>query len=362
MKKIFLFGLFCIIFLSFVSATSIHDWYGTLTIDTNTSTDGAVVIASINDVAVANHTVGSGGANSGYYILSIPGSSGNTVVFKVYGVIINEGNKSWTSSPVDGTFLNISMNKTADDTSCTYSAGCAGGYCCFGATEYTDGSGTGTCQSSACAAAAVTTTTGGGGSGGAGGGGGAAAAVSESQTITTISAGGTATTTFIKTAIAVTNIIITSLIDATNVRITVTEASQPVDSPDPIAAAKGGVYKYIRITESLIGDDNLKTVKIKFKVERSWFKDNNYDEETVKLMRYKGGKWVILKTTKIKSSSKYVYYEAESPGLTTFAITAEKKIKYTAFEIIDTIKEYYQGISAYDAFEIIDTIKKFYGG
>jgi PGF-pre-PGF domain-containing protein len=83
-------------------------------------------------------------------------------------------------------------------------------------------------------------------------------------------------------------------------------------------------YKYFSISASNLADSYITEAEIAFKVEKSWIKDGNYDEDTVKLNRYHDGEWAALDTNLTDESSAYYEYRAATPGFSTFAITAEK--------------------------------------
>jgi len=91
----------------------------------------------------------------------------------------------------------------------------------------------------------------------------------------------------------------------------------------------GKVYKYIEIEATNLVDENISEIKIQFPVNKSWIIRNNINRATVALNRYKNNVWARLQTREISEDNDYVYYEAESPGLTTFAITGEEIITTT---------------------------------
>ena len=93
----------------------------------------------------------------------------------------------------------------------------------------------------------------------------------------------------------------------------------------------GKVYHYIKIDKSNIQDKNVKKVKLRFRVEKSWINENNIDVDTIALYRYTN-KWEKLNTVKISEDSENVYFEAESPGLSVFAIAGEEKVAPTCVE------------------------------
>ena len=88
-------------------------------------------------------------------------------------------------------------------------------------------------------------------------------------------------------------------------------------------------YLDIKLTaeEEFVEEGQVKSLKFKFKVELSWIAENNIDKITVLLMRYHYGKWQNLSTTLQSEDETYVYYEAETPGCSTFAVIGSKVIE-----------------------------------
>ena len=111
-----------------------------------------------------------------------------------------------------------------------------------------------------------------------------------------------------------------------NAQITIKEAVLPPKVEVPIKPDQGSVLKYVEVTKTNIEDYQISNVKIKFKVEKSWISSNSIDSDTVKLQRYESNLWKGLPTTKLNEDATNVYYETESPGLSLFAITGEKRI------------------------------------
>jgi len=158
-KNLLIMPILFFVLASFCVA--LGDWDGLIFVDSIQINDTSVVQAfragttDLSTGALASDVVGT--LESGYYLIHLTDPS-SQFFFTVDGV---NASAFITWSDHDHQ-LNLSMSKLAAGSSCTYSRGCSGGYCCSGATEYTDGSGTGTCQASACSAAS----TGGGGGGG----------------------------------------------------------------------------------------------------------------------------------------------------------------------------------------------------
>ena len=173
------------------------------------------------------------------------------------------------------------------------------------------------------------------GGGGGGGGGGGSASISESQHFGNIPTGGTLSKEYSKSEqIAVTTIKVNVRNSVNNVRIEVKKANKPLDSPEPVI--EGGTYKYISIISTNIKDDDINKANINFKIEKKWLDNNSYDKNKVALNRYKSKKWVKILTKKKTENIDYVFYEAETPGFSIFAITAGK---ITEIKSVKTISE-----------------------
>jgi len=111
---------------------------------------------------------------------------------------------------------------------------------------------------------------------------------------------------------------------AQTVTITVTKLDkQPATI---VHTVSGKVYKYIEIEARNLEDENIDEAKIQFPVNKSWISKNNIDETTIALNRYHDKKWEKLPTQKVDEDDDYNYYEAETPGFTTFAVTGEEKV------------------------------------
>lgn len=100
------------------------------------------------------------------------------------------------------------------------------------------------------------------------------------------------------------------------------------DKPAEITTAPGIVFDYINMTATNLTDVNV-TAKIEFRVNKSWIADENVNETTIKLNRYNGN-WTALPTSKINEDNTSVYFEAETPGFSVFAISGEEKIEVEA--------------------------------
>lgn len=123
---------------------------------------------------------------------------------------------------------------------------------------------------------------------------------------------------------AVESITINTATAASNVQVTVQTRSAPSGASTVISSSVGSVYRYLDVKTVNVETKDVKSAKFKFKVERSWFTANEIDQTTVNLNRLVNGDWVKLLTNIEGGDDKYVFYEAESPGFSVFAITGEK--------------------------------------
>jgi PGF-pre-PGF domain-containing protein len=114
----------------------------------------------------------------------------------------------------------------------------------------------------------------------------------------------------------------TAIDDLTDVKISVAKL---LDKPEGVTELQTDVATYIFLNLEITSEGlsvpstDMESLKIKFKVETSWMEDNNIDQSSIMLVRYNDG-WEELTTTKISEDDNYVYYEATTPGLSTFAI------------------------------------------
>jgi S-layer protein (TIGR01567 family) len=98
----------------------------------------------------------------------------------------------------------------------------------------------------------------------------------------------------------------------------------------------GEVYKYFNVwvgNSGFAGSENIENPVICFKVQKSWLQENNIDQGSVTLNRYSNKTWEQLPASLLKEDSKYLYFTADVPGYTFFAITGEEIAKETITEI-----------------------------
>ncbi len=109
-----------------------------------------------------------------------------------------------------------------------------------------------------------------------------------------------------------------------NVKLTVTKIAS-AEKPAEVTMPSNKIYHYIQIDKVNVTDSDVSKAEIEFQVEKSWITGNNIDENKVTLNRFASGAWSALSTRKTGEDAAYVFYHADSPGLSVFAITAEEK-------------------------------------
>lgn len=87
------------------------------------------------------------------------------------------------------------------------------------------------------------------------------------------------------------------------------------------------VYKFVNIWVGNSGfatSDNIENATVNFKVEKSWLQDKNIDQSSIAFNMYNDSKWNSLKTTLAGEDDEYLYFTAETPGLSSpFAINGK---------------------------------------
>jgi PGF-pre-PGF domain-containing protein len=88
--------------------------------------------------------------------------------------------------------------------------------------------------------------------------------------------------------------------------------------------APGEVYQNLNIWvgNAAFGDDKVEDSVIGFRVDKEWLSDNGFEVSEVALFHYSDGKWNKLPTTQTDEDDDFIYFEAETPGFSPFAISA----------------------------------------
>ena len=105
------------------------------------------------------------------------------------------------------------------------------------------------------------------------------------------------------------------------------------DKPEEITeepTVNGTIYVYLDIkltsNDTYLHEEEFESMKFEFKVEKTWIDENNIDKETVTLVRYHDG-WQPLKTIILSEDDNYMYYESETPGLSTYTVVGTQIVE-----------------------------------
>ncbi len=90
--------------------------------------------------------------------------------------------------------------------------------------------------------------------------------------------------------------------------------------------SSGDVYKYFNLWVGNAGfatEKNIENPVVCFKVEKSWLQDKNIDQNSIALNRYNEKKWSQMPAKLLREDEKYLYFTAETPEFSFFAITGK---------------------------------------
>jgi PGF-pre-PGF domain-containing protein len=99
----------------------------------------------------------------------------------------------------------------------------------------------------------------------------------------------------------------------------------------------GEVYKYFNLWVGNSGfatEENIEKPVVCFKVEKTWLQDKKIEQNSITLNRYSDKKWSQLPVKLLKEDTKYLYFTAETPGFSFFAITGKVAEKERVVEIL----------------------------
>ncbi|MDQ1276526.1 MAG: TolB protein, partial [Euryarchaeota archaeon] len=87
----------------------------------------------------------------------------------------------------------------------------------------------------------------------------------------------------------------------------------------------GKVYENMNIwvgNKGTADPENIENAVLGFRVEKSWITSNDVDPALVRLWRFSSGEWEELSIRQSGEDDRYSYFEAQTPGFTSFVITA----------------------------------------
>ncbi|MFH1399240.1 MAG: PGF-pre-PGF domain-containing protein [Candidatus Woesearchaeota archaeon] len=91
------------------------------------------------------------------------------------------------------------------------------------------------------------------------------------------------------------------------------------DFPELPSKLEGAVYGYLNLTKTGIAGSDITSIKIFFKVEKSWLESTRVTRDNIRLYRYTD-RWNQLQTTFIEEKDGFLHFKADSPGFSYFAV------------------------------------------
>lgn len=92
---------------------------------------------------------------------------------------------------------------------------------------------------------------------------------------------------------------------------------------------EGEIYKHLNIWVGNGGfatPENIENAIVGFKVSKDWIDEKDVIADSLTLQHFSDNRWYSLPTRKVDEDDDYIYFEAETPGFSPFAITASKTI------------------------------------
>jgi PGF-pre-PGF domain-containing protein len=103
-----------------------------------------------------------------------------------------------------------------------------------------------------------------------------------------------------------------------NLNLTVQELTS---LPENLLPPMENSYQLLQIGTDL--EESVENAEVGFKVSWEWINAEGMDENTITLEHYVDGTWDELPTTMTGNDENYVYFDAETPGFSVFAVTGE---------------------------------------
>ena len=99
--------------------------------------------------------------------------------------------------------------------------------------------------------------------------------------------------------------------------------------------SSGEVYKYFNVWVGNGGyatSSNIENPVVCFRIEKSWVQEKKIDQASITLNRYSDKNWSQLPVTLLREDDKYLYFTAQTPGFSFFAITGKPVEKESVTE------------------------------
>jgi PGF-pre-PGF domain-containing protein len=164
-----------------------------------------------------------------------------------------------------------------------------------------------------------------GGSGGGGGGGGSTGPLNYYSEIFQEAEGIISVRNKISANVAINSVEFLLNKKVTNAKIKIIQ-NKETNHPKEISELNKNVKLYASFTieHANIEDNYIERALINFTVTKNWIKNNSANYQNIALYRYNNNKFTKLKTIYIEENAQHYSFQAESPGLSIFAIGEEQ--------------------------------------
>jgi len=105
---------------------------------------------------------------------------------------------------------------------------------------------------------------------------------------------------------------------------TVTTYVEKLDTMPDLGGLSGVSYQFFRVSSASLPGEDIKDVRLRFRIPITWFVNQDTERLSVVLHRYDDG-WTPLRTDLADTDSSYIYYEAMAEDLGYFAVTSSRK-------------------------------------
>jgi PGF-pre-PGF domain-containing protein len=116
-----------------------------------------------------------------------------------------------------------------------------------------------------------------------------------------------------------------ALKDRQDQKIAITARSREAP-PENIPAPERKVKKYLVIEHPDIDNSEIADSKLEFTVDDEWMKASSAKKDDVILSKFVADKWKDLRTSYVRSEGNLHYFEADSEGFSTFAVTLNNTV------------------------------------
>jgi PGF-CTERM protein len=113
-----------------------------------------------------------------------------------------------------------------------------------------------------------------------------------------------------------------ALVAGTDAEFGVSASRDAPAATAPPDASVGDVLAYFDVTHPSLADDDVTGTTFRFTVPRDALADRDLEPADVTLYRSHGGEWTGLDTRLVDETADAFVFEAESPGLSAFAVVA----------------------------------------